>query len=195
MTERFYIVPGVGALTAIGCCFYSCYRKYVRIDLNGPMNEVTASTVIVIDNTSCNGHVISILELEQASAIGVCHQRDDENDSIPEPIQITQTASSVPIIAQSCSAYRWSRAHFGRRGVPAQSIKTIPSFFMMKDSGNTNIAMPISTLPFRTTLSEILECMEITWYLVIRYNVEYHQPRAFYPCWLSLVGEGPLHDG
>ena len=104
MTERFYIVPGVGALTAIGCCFYSCYRKYVRIDLNGPMNEVTASTVIVIDNTSCNGHVISVLE--QASPLEESHQRDDDNDFIPEPIQITQTASSVPIIAQSCSAYR-----------------------------------------------------------------------------------------
>ena len=104
MTERFFVVPGVGVLTIIGCCFYSCYRKYVRIDQNGPMAEVTASTVIIVDNIDCPGHVLTMLE--QASAVGAHHQRDDDDDSIPDPIEITPTASSVPIIAQSCSAYR-----------------------------------------------------------------------------------------
>ena len=104
MTERFFVVPGVGVLTVIGCCFYSCYRKYVRIDQNGPMNEVTASTVIIVDNIDCPSHMLSIPE--QASAVEAHLQRDEDDDSIPEPIQITHTASSVPIIAQSCSAYR-----------------------------------------------------------------------------------------
>ena len=102
MGNRLYIIPSVGMVALLGCCISASYRQYVI--MNAPVNEVTASTVIVIDNTACTGYVISVLE--QASPLEESHQRDDDNDFIPEPIQITQTASSAPIIAQSCSAYR-----------------------------------------------------------------------------------------
>ena len=101
-THRFIALSVVGLiLTASFGIFLYC-REYVTNMMNRrPLNEVTASTVIVVDNLSYPNHVASMVE--SASAMGVISRRDGNIDSVPDPIQIT---TSDPIIAESCSAYR-----------------------------------------------------------------------------------------
>ena len=101
-SHRFIALSAVGlVLTAFFGIFLYC-REYITNMMNRrPLNEVTASTVIVVDNLGYPNQVASMVE--QANAMGVTSRRDGNNDSVPDPIQIT---TSDPIIAESCSAYR-----------------------------------------------------------------------------------------
>lgn len=101
-TQRFIVLSATGVILTASIGIFLYCREYVVNMMNRrPLNEVMASTVIVVDNLDYHNHVASMIE--QASTLDGTSRGDDNIDAIPDPIQITTTD---PIIAQSCSVYR-----------------------------------------------------------------------------------------